>query len=83
VVKQGHDVRSIADADERLGDGVGKVGILAKFRRCDRTIDHVVKTMGLSVESRARLGYVVSQARLANAEVERLLGTDFLKENIQ
>ena len=72
---------------DRHGTEIGSKAIPnpaeAMLRRVDRTINEVATTMGLSVESRTRLSWTVSQARLANAEVERLLGPDFLKENTQ
>lgn len=66
---------------DRQGNEIGQKFVVnpaeAALRRCDRDIDAITDQMCLSPKSRARLGYTVASARLANAEVTRLLGTDW------
>jgi P27 family predicted phage terminase small subunit len=45
----------------------------AALRRCDKVLLELGDRLGLSPASRARLGLVVNQAALANAEASRLL----------
>jgi P27 family predicted phage terminase small subunit len=47
------------------------------LRDVGKELDSLTLQLGLSPQSRARLGWIVTQSRLAQAETQRLLGPDF------
>jgi phage terminase small subunit len=49
----------------------------AALRRADKVLDGLGDRLGLSPQSRARLGVVISHTQLAQAQADRLIGTMF------